>query len=43
VQSDRDTAGVVVEPDAVTEQDRRDVQVDLVDQALLEELAADGG
>ena len=38
---DRLTAGVVVQPDALAEQDRRDVQVDLVDQSQLEELATD--
>lgn len=36
-------AGVVVQPDALAEQDRHDVQVDLVDQSELEQLAADGG
>ena len=36
-------AGVVVQPDALAEQDRHDVQVDLVDQSQLEQLTADGG
>ena len=36
-------AGVVVEPDARAEQDWCDVQVDLVDQAELEELTSDAG
>jgi hypothetical protein len=43
VQADRLTARVVVEADAVAEQDRRDVQVDLVDQSQFEKLAADVG
>ena len=42
VQADRLAAEVVVQPDAVAEQDRHDVQVDLVDQSQLEQLAADG-
>ena len=36
-------AGVVVQPGALAEQDRHDVQVDLVDQSQLEQLAADSG
>jgi hypothetical protein len=32
VEADRRTAGVVVQPDALAEQDRRDMEVDLVDQ-----------
>jgi len=43
VEADRLAAGVVVQPDAVAEQDRHDVQVDLVDQSQLEKLTADGG
>jgi hypothetical protein len=43
LQPDGRAAGVVEEPDAVTEQHRRDVQVELVDQAPLEELSADRG
>jgi hypothetical protein len=43
VQADRLAAGAVVQPDAVAEQDRHDVQVDLVDQSQLEKLTADGG
>jgi hypothetical protein len=43
VEADRLAAGVVVQPDAVAEQDRCDVQVDLVDQPELEKLAADRG
>jgi hypothetical protein len=43
VQADRRAAGVVVQPDALAEQDRQDVEVDLVDQAQLEQLTADGG
>jgi hypothetical protein len=43
VQADRLAAGVVVQPDALAEQDRQDVEVDLVDQAQLEQLTADGG
>jgi hypothetical protein len=35
--------GIVVEPDARAEQDWCDVQVDLVDQAELEELTSDAG
>ena len=42
VQADRLTAGVVVQPDALAEQDRCDVQVDLVDQPQFEKLTADG-
>jgi hypothetical protein len=43
VETYRLAAGVVVQPDALAEQDRHDVQVDLVDQSQLEQLAADGG
>ena len=43
VKADRLAAGVVVQPDAVAEQDRHDVQVNLVDQSQLEQLTADGG
>ena len=43
MEADRFAAGVVVQPDALAEQDRQDVQVDLVDQSQLEKLAADGG
>jgi len=43
VKADRLAAGVVVQPDAVAEQDRHDVQVDLVDQPQFEKLTADGG
>jgi hypothetical protein len=39
---DRLTAGVVVQPDALAEQDRRDVEIDLVDQSQFEQLTADG-
>jgi hypothetical protein len=42
VQADGLTAGVVIEADALAEQDRCDVQVDLVDQPLFKELTADG-
>jgi hypothetical protein len=43
VKPDRLAAGVVVQPDAVAEQNRHDVQVDLVDQSQLEKLTADSG
>ena len=43
VQADRLAAGVVAQPDALAEQDRCDVQVDLVDQSQFEKLTADGG
>jgi hypothetical protein len=43
VQADRLAAGVVVQPDALAEQDRHDMEVDLVDQSQLEQLTADGG
>jgi hypothetical protein len=43
VETNRLAARVVVQPDAVAEQDRQDVQVDLVDQSQLEQLTADGG
>jgi hypothetical protein len=43
VETDRLAAGVGVQPDAVAEQDRHDVQVDLVDQPQLEQLTADRG
>jgi hypothetical protein len=43
VEADRLAAGVVIQPDALAEQDRQDVQVDLVDQSQLEQLTADGG
>src|SRR5260370_28020132 len=43
MEADRLAAGVVVQPDAVAEQDRQNVQVDLVDQSQLEKLTADGG
>jgi hypothetical protein len=43
VETYRLAAGVVVQPDALAEQDRHDVQVDLVDQSQLEQLTADGG
>jgi hypothetical protein len=43
VEADRLTTGVVVQPDAVAEQNRHDVQIDLVDQSQLEKLTADGG
>src|SRR6516162_10008533 len=43
VEADRLAAGVVVQPDALSEQDRHDVEVDLVDQSQLEKLTADGG
>jgi hypothetical protein len=39
----RSGAGVVVQPDALAEQDRGDVEVDLVDQSQLQKLTADGG
>jgi len=39
VEAARLTAGVVVQPDALAEQDRCDVEVDLVDQSVP---AADG-
>jgi hypothetical protein len=42
VEADRGAAGVVVQPDALAEQDRCDVQVDLAGQARFEKLAADG-
>lgn len=38
----RCTAGVGVQPSAVTQEDRGDVQMDLVDQAALEKLLTDG-
>jgi hypothetical protein len=38
VETDRLASGVVVQPDALAEQDRDDVQVDLVDQAQFEQL-----
>jgi hypothetical protein len=43
VEANRLMVGVVVEPDARAEQDWCDVQVDLVDQAELEELTSDVG
>jgi hypothetical protein len=43
VETNRLATGVVVQPDALAEQDRHDVQVDLVDQSQLEQLTADGG
>jgi hypothetical protein len=43
VEANRLMVGVVVEPDARAEQDWCDVQVDLVDQAELEELTSDAG
>jgi hypothetical protein len=43
VETDRLAARVVVQPDAPAEQDRHDVQVDLVDQSELEQLTADSG
>jgi hypothetical protein len=43
VETYRLAAGVVIQPDALAEQDRHDVQVDLVDQSQLEQLTADGG
>src|SRR5215469_15206735 len=43
VEADRLAAGIVVQPDAVAEQNRRDVYVDLVDQAEPEKLRTDGG
>jgi hypothetical protein len=43
VETYRLAAGVVVQPDTLAEQDRHDVQVDLVDQSQLEQLTADGG
>jgi hypothetical protein len=43
VETNRLATGVVVQPDPVAEQDRHDVQVDLVDQSQLEQLTADGG
>ena len=43
VEADRLTAGVVVQPNALAEQERCDMQVDLVDQPQLERLTADGG
>ena len=39
-QPNRRTTRVVVEPDAVAEQNRRDVQVNLVDEPQSEELPA---
>jgi hypothetical protein len=39
VQVDRLAARIVVEPDALAEQDRCDVEVDLVDEAQLEQLS----
>ena len=42
MEADRRTAGVVVQPDALAEQDRRDVEIDLVDQSQFEQLTADG-
>src|SRR6476469_1944023 len=41
VKADRVASGVVVEPDALAEQDRCHVQVDFVDQPEFEELTAD--
>jgi hypothetical protein len=43
VETYRLAAGVVVQPDALAEQDRCDVQVDLVDQSQFEQLTADRG
>lgn len=43
LEADRCATGVVVEPDPVAKQHRRDVKVDLVDQAQREQLPADGG
>ena len=43
VEAERLSSGVVVQPDALAEQDRCDVQVNLVDQSQFEKLTADGG
>ena len=42
METNRLAARVVVQPDALAEQDRCDVQVDLVDQPQFEQLTADG-
>jgi hypothetical protein len=39
-ETERLSAGVVIQPDALAEQDRCDVQVNLVDQAQFEKLTA---
>jgi hypothetical protein len=43
VETYRLAAGVVVQPDALAEQDGHDVQIDLVDQSQLKQLTTDGG
>ena len=43
LEADRRAPGVVVEANPVTQQQRRDVEVDLVDEAQREQLPADGG